>query len=147
MIYSIVFTTHVFVSVVTLLAGFFTVVRSVFGWIMKKNYTRLDFVSSLVFTLALYMQLVLGFMVYILLRASLKAPVFEIPNSANDASLRFWAIEHIALMIFALFLTQLGRFYIKWSTASIKRFRASVFYYGTSLFLIIFSLVVALFFR
>ena len=53
--------------------------------------------------------------------------MWEVPDTENDASLRFWAIEHIALMIFALFLTQLGRIFIKRATQSIRMFKAQYF--------------------
>jgi hypothetical protein len=124
-----------------------TVTRSIIGWSIQKDYTRFDFGFSLLFTIALYLQLLLGFIIYVMLRASIDNPAFEVPSASNDASLRFWAIEHIALMIFALFLTQLGRIYIKKSTSPLNRFKASVFYYGTSLALILFSLGIALLFK
>lgn len=147
MFYKIVFNLHIYVSIITLLAGTGTVVRSIIGWSAGKTYGRKDYLFSLSFSIALYLQLLLGFIIYFLLRTSIENPAFEIPSSSNDASLRFWAIEHIALMIFALFLTQLGRIYIRESTTSLKRFRASLFYYGSSLLLILFSLSIALFFK
>ncbi len=147
MLYRIVFNLHIVVSIITLMSGAISVVRSVVGWIRKKEYTRFDLGVSLTFTIALYIQLFLGFIVYFLLRTSFDHALSEIPVSSNDASLRFWAIEHIALMIFALFLTQLGRIFINRSTASLKRFKASLFYYGISLLLIFYSLSAALFFK
>jgi len=147
MVYKVVFNLHIYISIITLLAGTGTVVRSIAGWSRGKEYKRIDFIVSLSFSISLYLQLLLGFMIYFLLRTSFENPTFKIPDSSNDASLRFWAIEHIALMIFALFLAQLGRFYIRESTNSLKRFRASVFYYGSSLILILFSLSIALFFK
>lgn len=147
MVYKIVFNLHLYVSVLTLLTGIMTVTRSITGWSLKKDYTRLDFGFSLSFSIALYLQLLLGFIIYVMLRTSIDNPAFEIPSSSSDSSLRFWAIEHIALMIFALFLTQLGRIYIKKSINSLNRFKASVFYYGSSLVLILFSLSIALFFK
>ena len=89
--------------------------------------------------------LILGFLIYYLLRTTLEGPVWEVPDTQNDASLRFWAIEHIALMIFALFLTQLGRIFIKRSKGATRKFRASLFYFSTSLGLIIFSVGMAMF--
>jgi len=101
----------------------------------------------MIFNIGLYLQLILGFIIYFTLRTTLEGAIWEVPDTENDASLRFWAIEHIALMIFALFLTQLGRVFIKRTTQSIRKFKASVFYYGTALLLILFSLSIALFFR
>jgi hypothetical protein len=147
MIYSFAFKIHIFISTITLLAGISTIVLSVHGLTRRRDYGRYDFGVSLAFNVALYFQLILGFLIYYLLRSTLEGPLWEVPNTQNDASLRFWAIEHIALMIFALFLTQLGRVYIKRSKGSSRKFRASLFYFGTSLLLILFSVGMALFSR
>jgi len=147
MLYTFTFKIHIFVSTITLLAGILNVVLSIQGWTRKRAYSRLDEVASLTFNIALYLQLILGFMIYFTLRTSMDGPLWEVPNTENDASLRFWAIEHIALMIFALFLTQIGRLFIRKSKHPERKFRASVFYFGTSLLLILFSISIALFFR
>jgi hypothetical protein len=145
MIYSVAFKIHIFISTITLLAGILTIALSIQGLIRKREYGRKDLVLSVVFNVALYFQLILGFLIYYLLRSTLEGPLWEVPDTQNDASLRFWAIEHIALMIFALFLTQLGRVYIKRSKGTSRKFRASLFYFGTSLSLILFSVGMALF--
>jgi hypothetical protein len=145
MIYSVAFKIHIFISTITLLAGIFTIALSIQGLVRKREYGRQDLVLSVVFNVALYFQLILGFLIYYLLRSTLEGPLWEVPDTQNDASLRFWAIEHIALMIFALFLTQLGRVYIKRSKGTSRKFRASLFYFGTSLSLILFSVGMALF--
>ena len=147
MIYSFAFKIHIFISTITLLSGIFTIALSVHGLNKKRDYGRKDFLVSLVFNVALYFQLILGFLIYFLLRTTLEGPVWEVPDTQNDASLRFWAIEHIALMIFALFLTQLGRVFIKKSKGPSRKFRASLFYFGASLLLILFSVGMAMFSR
>ena len=145
MIYSVAFKIHIFISSITLLAGIFTIALTIQGMITKREYGKRDFALSVIFNVALYFQLILGFLIYYLLRSTLEGPLWEVPDTQNDASLRFWAIEHIALMIFALFLTQLGRVYIKRSKGPSRKFRASLFYFGTSLLLILFSVGMALF--
>ena len=147
MLYTIAFKIHIFISTITLLSGISTLALSIQGWIRKREYSRLDQWSSITFNVGLFLQLILGFIIYFTLRTSLEGSLWNVPDTENDASLRFWAIEHIALMIFALFLTQLGRVFIKRASQSIRMFKASVFYYGTALLLILFSLSIALFFR
>jgi len=147
MLYTIVFKIHIYISTITLLSGIITQVLSIQGWIGGRNYSSRDVWSSMIFNIGLFLQLTLGFIIYFTLRTTLEGAIWEVPDTENDASLRFWAIEHIALMIFALFLTQLGRVFIKRATQSVRKFKASVFYYGTALLLILFSLSIALFFR
>ena len=144
MIYTFAFKIHIVISSLTLLAGITTIVLSIQGLIRKRDYGLGDFGVSLVFNVALYFQLILGALIYYLLRTAQEGPMWEVPDTQNDASLRFWAIEHIALMIFALFLTQLGRAFIKKSKGSFRKFRASLFYFGASLLLILFSMTMAL---
>lgn len=144
MIYSFAFKIHIFISTITIVAGIGAIAFSVHGLARKRDYGKGDRGASLTFNVALYFQLFLGFLIYYLLRTSLEGPMWEVPDTQNDASLRFWAIEHIALMIFALFLTQIGRIFIKRSKESFRKFRASLFYFGTSLFLILFSMTMAL---
>jgi len=145
MIYSIAFKIHIIISTITLLAGILTIGLSIHGLSRKREYGKKDQAASLVFNVALYLQLILGFLIYYVLRSTLEGPVWEVPDTQNDASLRFWAIEHIALMIFALFLTQLGRVFIKRSKGAGRKFRASLFYFSTSLGLILFSVGMAMF--
>jgi len=147
MLYTVAFKIHIYISTITLLSGILTLLLSVQGWVKKRDYSQLDHWSSVIFNIGLYFQLILGFIIYFTLRTTLEGALWDVPDTENDASLRFWAIEHIALMIFALFLTQLGRLFIKKATQSLRMFKASVFYYGTSLLLILFSISIALFFR
>ncbi len=147
MLYTIAFNIHIYISTITLLSGIATLVLSIKGWTATKDYTRIDVWISMVFNIGLYLQLILGFIIYFTLRTTLEGALWHVPDTENDASLRFWAIEHIALMIFALFLTQMGRIFISRTSKSIRKFKASVFYYGTALLLIIFSVSNAFFFR
>lgn len=147
MIYSFAFKVHIIISTITLITGIAVIVMSVQGLISKREYSRSDSGISLIFNVALYFQLILGFLIYYLLRFPREGTAWRVPDTQNDASLRFWAIEHIALMIFALFLTQLGRVFISKSKEPFRKFRASLFYFGTSLSLILFSMAMALFFR
>jgi hypothetical protein len=147
MLYSFTFRIHIFISVVTLLSGMIALALAAQGWARNRRFSRPDGMASLLFTVALYLQLILGFIIYFTLRTSLDGPFWDVPDTENDASLRFWAIEHIALMIFALFLTQMGRIFIRRTNSAIGKFKASLFYNGTSMLLILFSVSMALFFR
>ena len=144
MLYTFTFKIHIFISTLTLLSGLLAIILAAQGWARKREFSKTDGGVSMAFSIALYLQLILGFIIYFTLRTSLEGPFWEVPDTENDASLRFWAIEHIALMIFALFLTQLGRIFIRKSNAPVRKFKASLFYNGTAVLLILFSVSVAL---
>jgi len=146
-IYTVAFKIHIFVSTITILAGISTVTLSILGWSRDREFARKDAILSFLFSISLYLQLILGVIIYIALRSSLEGPLWGVPDTENDASLRFWAIEHIALMILALFLTQLGRIFVSRTLKSRMKFKASLFYNGSALLLILFSVSIALIFR
>jgi len=147
MVYTIAFKIHIYISAITLIGGITTLILAIQGWVKEREYSGADKWASTIFNIGLYFQLILGFIIYFTLRTSLEGGAWEVADTENDASLRFWAIEHIALMIFALFLTQLGRIFIKRASQAVRMFKASVFYYGAALLLILFSVSIALFFR
>jgi hypothetical protein len=140
MIYRIIFNIHLVVSLITLLAGFSIVIHSFTGWLKKREYGKRSFRVSLILLISLYTQFLFGSLIYIMLRSPEGHPLSVTPVPDNDQKLRFWAIIHISWMIVALLLTQVGRIYIRHSTSSVKKHKASLFYYGTALFLILLSL-------
>jgi hypothetical protein len=62
----------------------------------------------------------------------------------ENAKFRFWVVEHLATMIFALMLSQIGWILIRNSSSSRNKFRNTVFYYGISLIIIVISTAIAL---
>jgi hypothetical protein len=135
------------VSLLTLLSGFLILWYSVAGLKKDRPYERNNFLMASVFSLSLYTQFLLGFLIYYFLRGSLESPLFLPADPGEDHSLRFWAIEHIAWMIVAMMLTLLGRLFIKRTAKSRQRHRAALFYYGSSLCLILISLALVIFSR
>ena len=102
MLYTVAFKIHIYISAITLLSGILTLMLSIQGWVKKRQYSQWDHWSSVVFNIGLYFQLILGFIIYFTLRTTLEGALWEVPDTENDASLRFWAIEHIALMLFSI---------------------------------------------
>ena len=85
MLYTFAFKIHIYISTITLLSGILTQVLSIQGWIKKRDYTRFDQWSSLIFNIGLYLQLILGFIIYFTLRTSLEGAMWEVPDTENDA--------------------------------------------------------------
>ncbi len=108
MISDVVFRIHIYVSLLSILSAFFILFRGVRGWIGGLGYRKTDRIASLVFLVSLYLQLILGILNYLSLESRRQDEISTAAEAMENASLRFWAIEHIALMVFALFLSQIG---------------------------------------
>ena len=135
---------HVMKSLHTLISGSFAIVavwlviRSVRGIAFGKPYITLDKYLSYGFIITLYLQLIFGLI------------LFANPDSAgNDAGMegamklasrRFWPIEHIVLMLFALLIANLGLIFSSQSSVDKEKHKKVLIYYMIALIMIAVSL-------
>jgi hypothetical protein len=79
---------------------------------------------GLIFTIALDIQVVLGLLLYVFLSPITVAIFDDIGAAMADPSARFWAVEHLSLMIAASAIAHLGRMLAhKATNPSAKRLR------------------------
>ena len=144
--YDLVINFHGFISTVFTLIAIIILVRSIRGWSFKKAYTKWDRNISVLFLVFLYVQLVLGILLYFVLgyRSGGAASMEE---ATDQMALRFWALEHFVIMIFTLFLSQLGWIFIHKSRLDLNKHKNTLFYLGTSILLIFASTGIGLFWR
>ncbi len=137
--YNIVINIHVIISSLFTFAGLFLIIKAILGWIKNSSYTPTDNYLSLFFLVLLYIQLVLGLLMYFFLGSADHTGSMDMNEVVENSSLRFWVIEHFSFMIFALFLSQLGRLFIINNLTSKRKFKNTIFYYGISFVLIMIS--------
>ncbi|MFH0866532.1 MAG: hypothetical protein V1904_10060 [Bacteroidota bacterium] len=131
--------THSIISVTFLLISFWVIIRSVIGVVKNKAYSKLDKILSYAFIINLYLQLIFGLILFSSLGSSLE---YNHPDdlSGNDASKRLWWIEHIVLMLFALFIANLGLIISFKTSIGRDKHRKILIYYLASLLMIALSL-------
>ncbi len=145
-LYDIVINIHGFVSSFFTIIALIILVRSIRGWSFKKVYTKWDNKISVLFLVFLYIQLVLGILLYFVLGGQHDGAA-SIAEATEQRSLRFWALEHFVIMIFALFLSQMGWIFIRKSRLDLNKHKNTLFYFGTSIILIIISTGIGLIWR
>ncbi len=144
--YDLVIKLHGFISTIFTLIAIIIIVRSIRGWYFKKAYTKLDQNISVLFLVFLYIQLVLGILLYFVLDYRTGGAA-SIKEATEQMALRFWALEHFVIMIFTLFLSQLGWIFIRLSKFDLNKHKNALFYFGTSTLLIFISTGIGLFWR
>lgn len=144
--YDLVINSHVFVSTGFTIVALTILIRSIRG--LRKNaiYTNLDNTVSIVFLGFLYVQLILGILLYFVL-GDQSAGATSMEEAAKQMSIRFWVLEHFVVMIFALFLSQLGWIFIRSSKLDINKHKNTLFYFGVSILLVVISSGVGLIWR
>jgi len=99
--------THNFLRYVILLLILISIVKSFSGWMGKKQYTPGDKRVALFTLITAHLQLVIGLALYFI-SPNVKVGLANMGGAMKDPALRFWTVEHIAMMIIAIILITLG---------------------------------------
>jgi hypothetical protein len=144
---AIVFSDHQLIkSIHTVISGTFLVTaiwlfyRTFRGYFQNLPYQQLDKVLSYVFIINLYLQLIFGLLLMV---GPSTVPGQEIVNpdiTMKMVTNRFWPIEHIVLMLFALFIANLGLIFSSSTQISREKYRKVLIYYTIAILMIGLSL-------
>ncbi len=134
-------TIHYIVSVTFLIFAVWLVFRSVRGITLSKHYARLDKFLSYAFIINLYVQLVFGLILFSNLGSPEGYEYLGAGGELKGVSKRLWPIEHIILMLFALFIANLGLISTSKSQKSKVKHRKILIYYLVSVAIIAYSLL------
>ena len=100
--YELVLTAHSWLRWVALIAGLMAVVMA------STASPRADR-WGLILVIALDIQLLLGFALYLVLSPNTRAILGNFGAAMRDPVARFWAVEHVSLMLFAVVMAHLAR--------------------------------------
>jgi len=94
---------------------------------------------SYAFIVNLYLQLIFGF-ILVISPAVVTVQEIASQDTIKLAAKRFWPVEHIVLMLFALFIANLGLIFSSSAQIDKEKHRKVVVYYAFSVVLIALSL-------
>jgi len=129
---------HTMISGTFAIIAVWLVIRSFKGIIKNHPYHALDKYLSYGFIITLYLQLIFGLILF--------ANPGDVQGNAGMqdaiklASKRFWPIEHIVLMLFALLIANLGLLFSSQSRIDKDKHKKVLIYYMIALIMIAVSL-------
>ena len=139
--YSIIKHVHTVISGAFMIFAVWLIIRSVQGIIKNRAYTGLDKFMSYGFIINLYLQLVFGLILFSNHNSSVDDNFSNAEGALKLASNRFWPIEHIVLMLFALFIANLGLILTNQSQSDKEKHKKILTYYVVSILMISISLI------
>ena len=139
--YSLIKHVHTFISGAFLIFAVWLIIRSVRGIIKDLVYTRLDKFISYGFIINLYLQLIFGLFLFSNHNSTVDDNFSSAEGALKMASNRFWPIEHIVLMLFALFIANLGLILSNQSLSGKEKHRKILTYYVVAILMIAISLI------
>ncbi len=83
------------------------------------------------------LQFLVGILLYAFYSPLTKAAFANFGAAMQNPDLRFYAVEHISMMVIALALVHIGRAKSKKATSPLKKHRSAAIFYTISLILIL----------
>ncbi len=132
--------THNFLRWVVLILAVLAIYRYLSGWFSKKTYTSSDNRIGAFYVGSLHLQLLIGIILYFFLSPITKNAMSDTSLMMKDAVLRFWGMEHLIMMVFAIAIAQVGRIISKRKNTDEEKFKFGAIYFIISLLLILMSI-------
>ncbi len=107
------------------------------GWFKKWDWNKKDNITGLILAIFMDIQFVVGLVLYAFVSPLTKAAFNDFGAAMKNADLRFYAVEHILMMVIALVLVHIGRSKSKKAVAPWKKHRVAAIFYGIALVLIL----------
>ena len=107
------------------------------GWFNKREWSKKDNTTGLLLTIFVDIQFLVGIVLYAFVSPVTKAAFNDFGAAMKNSDLRFYAVEHILLMVIALILVHIGRAKTKKAIGHWKKHRAATILYGIALLLIL----------
>jgi hypothetical protein len=111
--YSAVLLLHSWVRWLVVIAGVVVVVRALAGMGGRRAWTKSDAKGTLLFSIALDIQFLLGLLLYAVLSPITRTAFADMGDAMRNGTLRFWAVEHLVGMTVAIGLVHVGNRIIK----------------------------------
>jgi len=135
--YSILLNIHSWLRWVVLILAVIAIVQALLGWLAKGKYGKLQNIIAASFVGTMHLQLIIGLLLYIVFSPITTAAFSDFGAAMKNSAIRFWAVEHIFVMILAVILVQLGRTFSKKSRTTVKKHRVSFIYFTIALVLML----------
>ncbi len=120
---------HNLVRWLILLAALFAIIQALIGWLGRKDWTRLDNIAGLAYVGLMDLNVLLGLILYLFLSPLTQAAFSDFGAAMGNSTLRFFAVEHLTVMIIALVLAHIGRSASKKAVEVTKKHRAAAIWF------------------
>ncbi|MFW6096644.1 MAG: hypothetical protein ACOC9Z_01140 [Chloroflexota bacterium] len=106
--YDITLTLHNLLRWIVLIAGLLAAIKAIIGWMQNGPWGSADRQLGRLFTVSLDIQVLLGLILYFVLSPVTTTNFSNFGEAMGNADIRFFLVEHLALMIVAVALAHIG---------------------------------------
>jgi hypothetical protein len=128
---------HNWLRWIALFAVLFAFLRAMSGAFGVRPFDALDRKASLIATIVMDVQFTLGLLLYIVWSPVVKTAMQDMGAAMKNPELRYFAVEHITVMVLALAFVHIGKVMAKKATAHASKHRRAALWYGLALLLML----------
>ena len=121
---------------IVMLLVLMAILLSLVGWLGGRPYLKSNRLINLFAMISAHTQLLIGIVLYFI------SPLVQFNSQTmKDSTTRYWTVEHLSMMIFAIVLITIGHSRSKKLTLPKAKHRAIAVYYILALLVIILAIV------
>ncbi len=138
--YELVLTLHSLVRWAIVIVGIVAIVRAFMGWRGGKPWAQLDDRLGLGFTSVMDLNLLLGLLLYFVLSPITTGAFRDMGAAMSAPTIRFFAVEHILVMIIAVVVAHIGRSRSKKAADDAGKFKQAAIFFTISMVLVLLAI-------
>ena len=135
--YEIILVLHNTLRWLLLVSLAITLVKYLAGWMGNQPWKKIDNILGIIFTSLMDLQLIFGFTLYFFLSPYIKTAFSDFGAAMKNANLRFYAVEHLSLMLIAIVLVHVGRAKSKRAKTDRNKFKTAIIFFLIALVIIL----------
>lgn len=134
--YNFVFQLHSGFRFIVMVLLLLAILQSLAGWFGNRPYTNINRKINLFTLISAHIQLLIGLVLYFL------SPLVQFNSGTmKDNTTRYWTVEHIVMMIFAIVLITIGHARSKRVLAPAGKHRTIAIFYSLALLVIVLAII------
>ena len=137
--YELLVRSHSGLRWVVLVLLLLAIAKAFAGWMNGRPYTEGDKKIMLFSLITVHLQLVIGLILYFL-SPTVEVALSDMSAAMKSSALRFWAVEHISMMVLSIVLITIGYSRSKRASNDLSKFRRIAIFYTIGLLLILASI-------
>jgi hypothetical protein len=132
--------THSLIRWIMLILLITATFRAYNGWKSKRSFTPGDKKITLFTLIFSHVQLLVGFLLYMVSPTIQLQALPDMGAAMKDKVLRFWAVEHVTMMVISIVIITIGYSLAKRASNDADRFKKIFIYFLISLLIILITI-------
>ena len=135
--YQFLFGLHSGIRYIVILLFAFALIMALVGLFGRRSYTEANRKVNLFSMISAHIQLLTGLILYFV---SPKVMYSNMAAAMKDPIIRYWTVEHLVMMLFAVILITIGHSRSKKAIDAVNKHRAIALFYGLALLVILLAI-------